>query len=116
MGRTSIPCSKETRKRLKDEKQADETWDDLLERLADGVPAPENNNGDVIEGVEEVLDQVETATQQFETLVEEFDDIEASAADGETNTDPDLNMNELREIVRMEVRNEMQDVLSDLTR
>ena len=98
MGRTSIPCAEETRKELDDRKQDNETWDECLSRLVEGMPA-ENDD------VDAVMEQLEA----LESMVESLD-----VSDASKNSGGGPGINEIREAVRMEVRNGMQDAMAEL--
>lgn len=88
MGRTSIPCSDVTRDRLASQKQANETWDDCLTRLADGT----TNAGDADDQSADVLTELRQLSNQLDTVAEDT-----------------LTVNAVREAVRIEVRNQLEE-------
>jgi|AntRauTorcE11898_2_1112593.scaffolds.fasta_scaffold37814_2 hypothetical protein len=94
MGRTSVPCSDETRELLVDEKQEDETWNDCLVRLVNQMPA---QNEDVA-AVLERLDELEAMLNEFEA--------------GEGGEMPEMNV--LREAIRAEVKNAVSDAIPSM--
>jgi len=99
MSRTSVPCDKETKEILELVKREHETWDDTLQRLASEDPTAETSGDDALTTV---LDQLEELNTKLETL-------DASSSD-----DADFsNMNELREAIRMEVKNAVESALAN---
>lgn len=99
MGRTSIPCSEEVREQLTERKQNDETWNDCLGRLMEGMPAEDEDTAAVLERLDEL-----------EELMEDIDVGDGGSPVG----GPEIN--ELREVIRMEVRNVMDDTMSQMAR
>lgn len=98
MGRTSIPCSDDTRDQLSAVKQDGETWDDCLSRLVDGAPADEGGNTNA-----ELLEKFDS----LEAKIEELD--EPTTGDATENNSPSVN--EIREAVRAEVRDQIQGLM-----
>lgn len=88
MGRTSIPCSDATRDQLVSQKQADETWDDCLVRLADSTGASNETKHEK----DEILAELRQLNEQLDTATEDT-----------------LTMNAVREAVRIEVRDQFEE-------
>lgn len=101
MGRTSIPCSTETRDLIKAKAHENESYDECLQRLAEGTPAPADTEHD---DLSEVLDEL----AKIERLLERLD--EGSTERGGAT------VNEIREAVRAEVQNEMKNFEQSLMR
>lgn len=92
MGRTSIPCDDETREVLVKHKQDSDNWDDCLLRLANQTPpAPSDTE------LDEVIARLEDIQNSIDTI---------DTGDGENGP----SVNEIREAVRTEVRNQLQDL------
>lgn len=88
MGRTSIPCSDSTHDRLASQKRATETWDDCLTRLADDTA----DTGNADANLEDVFTELRQLSEQMDTVAEDS-----------------LTVNAVREAVRIEVRNQLEE-------
>lgn len=93
MGRTSIPCETDTRELLLQQKQSSETWDECLLRLAEGTPV---ESGDM---------DVGAVVEKLSEMERKMDEIDTRPTEGV------VSVNEIRESVRIEVRNQITELL-----
>lgn len=100
--RTSIPCSVATRDEHA-EFRGDETWDEYLQRIVPGEELqPPETDGDMEAVMAELNEQRELLEKLVDVLPQIMENVQASSGEG-------VSMNEIREAVRMEMR----EVLSD---
>lgn len=95
MERTTISCSKPAKAAIEEKKREDESWDTLLLRLANEEAEPTT--------LDEIHDELIAMNRKLESQP-----TQQQQEAGELGA---LRINEIREAVREEVRNQFQDFL-----